>query len=421
MTFEIIGNVDHNRLYCTGSFTKFLTTYVCLSFLSEKYDLNHILDDDYFLDQVCQNESSKAFLLLFQQTIGSRFTLRDVCSFYDGLPYTFDVSALELEQVDHGQPFKHHGILSEETFLTMCRTCITQVDPNRCKFHYSELSIIFLGYIIEKIYSVKMEDLYQQYILDTFSLKSSSFSRVRPPNVAVEDLSDQYDYPAISIQDHGYFCYSNGFYTTLLDQKKLLEGLLHTPIFIMMTDISKARAASPRIMDCLTVELRVVKDDLIYGYEGLSFSGCNIWAYSTKYQKGYLTTTNSEEDAYTIVYGKFGYDVFDKVPEHTEDIYRQFLANSHYDFTEKSIPTEYVGSYRRVMINTKNLDIIFTVGSHFIEIRNPEMIRYPVLYDHGIYRIACKDHMHGTKVGFLQAKSGHHYMSFDGTLYQKIE
>ena len=73
------------------------------------------------------------------------------------------------------------------------------------------------------------------------------------------------------------------------------------------------------------------------------------------------------------------------------------------------------------MINTKNLDIIFTVGSHFIEIRNPEMLRYDVLYDHGIYRIACKDHMHGTKVGFLQAKSGHHYMSFDGTLYQKIE
>ena len=419
VTFEIIGNVDHHRLYCTGSFTKFMTTFVCLSLLAENYDLPAILDDDEFLNDICSNTASREFLAIFQKTIGSKFSIRDVCSFYDGLPYTFDISDDELEKVDHGAPFKHHGILDERVFLDMCRNAVTQVDPNRCKFHYSEISIIFFGYIIEKIYDIKIESLYQKYVIDAFSLTNSLFSRTKPTNVDCKDLSDHYDYPAISIQDHGYFCYSNGFFTTLHDQKKMLEQLLATPVFHVMGDITKARAASNRIMNGLTVEIRMVGDDVIYGYEGLSYSGCNIWAYSTKLKKGYLTTTDSEERAYDI-YEKFGYHDFDKVPEHTEEIYHDFLKNRHYEFEEKAIPTDYTGNYQRVMINTKKLDINFKVASHHIEIRNPEMVKYDVLYDHGVYRITCKDHMHGTKVGFYQSKSGNHYMLFDGTLYKKI-
>src|SRR5205085_6588951 len=115
------------------------------------------------------------------------------------------------------------------------------------------------------------------------------------------------------ILDHGYFCYSNGFYTTLNDMKILLENFFNNAVFKYMTDIKQARAASNRIMNGLTVELRVVDDDILYGYEGLSFSGCNNWTYSTKYQKGFLTLTNDEEKAYDI-YNQFGYAVFDKAP-----------------------------------------------------------------------------------------------------------
>lgn len=226
MTIEIFGNVDINRLYCTGSFTKLTTTYVCLSLLAEKYDLNAILDDDNFLDSICCNQSSKDFLAIFKQTIGSKFSIRDICSFYNGLPYTFDISDEELEAVDRGQPFKHHGILDENTFLTMCRTHITQIDPNHSKFHYSELAIIFIGFLIEKIYDIQIETLYQKYILDAFTLEHSLFSRTMPANVYRQDLSDQYDYPSIAIQDHGYFCYSNGFYTTLKDQRHLSNACL---------------------------------------------------------------------------------------------------------------------------------------------------------------------------------------------------
>lgn len=420
MTFEIIGDVDQSRLYCTGSFTKFLTTYACLSYLSEQYPLDVILDDDHFLDSVAGNAAAHSFLKLFQTTIGSLFSLRDVCTFYNGLPYTFDILPEQLEKVDQGGLFKHQGVMDEATFLLMCKTCITQVDPNRCKFHYSELAIIFLGYFIEKAFNISIEALYQKYVIDAFALSVSVFSRGTPANVDCQDLSDVYDYPAISIQDHGYFCYSNGFFTTLADQKKLLEQLIHTPIYQYMTDIQYARAASPHIMNGLTVELRKVGDDIVHGYEGLSYSGSNIWAYSTKYKKGYLTTTNSEELSYELIYQPFGYVNFDKVPEHTEILYHAFISTKHYDYTEVPIPQAFIGNYQRVDINSKHLDMIFTVAANYIEIRNPELVKYNVLYDHGIYRITCRDHMHGTKVGFYTARSGNRYMLFDGTLYRKI-
>jgi hypothetical protein len=419
MTIDIIGNFDRDKLYGTGSFTKLVTTYVCLCLLAEKYDLSIILDDDGFLDKVCKNQASKEFLSIFKKAIGSEFTLRDVCSFYNGLPYTFDLSQDELESVDCGNPFKHHSIMDELTFLTRSRTLITQIDPNRCKFHYSELAIIFLGYLIEKIFDIEIESLYQRFVIETFSLKSSLFSRTRPENVFCQDLSDVYDYPSIAILDHGYFCYSNGYFTTLNDQKRLLEGLLLSPVFSYMTDISKARAASNKIMNGITVELRIVQDDIIYGYEGLSYSGCNIWAYSTKYKKGYLTIVASEEEAYDIIYGQLRYTEFDIVPDHTQQIYKNFIQNHLYNITEKTIPEEYIGNYQRVNINEKILATTFSVGSHYIIIRNPDEIKYEVLWENDIYRIKCKDAKHGARVGFYQAKSGRYYMFFDGTLYRK--
>src|SRR3990167_1935088 len=304
MTIQIVGAFDKNTLYCTGSLTKLLTTYVCLSLLSEQYDLKKILDDDNFLDSIAITPSSNDFLTFFQNLLGSHFSLHDICSYYAGLPYTFDPSDEEIENADAGYPFKHHTIPDEETFLSFCKNNITPVYSDKSKFHYSEISIIFLGYFLEKVYDIKIESLYKKYIIDKFELKKSVFSRTRVKDVYVQDLSDHYDYPSIAITDHGYFCYSNGFYTTLNEMKTIIEHFLRAPVFHVMVDIKNARAASNRLMNGLTIELRKVQDDLIYGYEGLSFSGCNLWAYSTKKKQGYLTFNNSEEEVYQIVYDK---------------------------------------------------------------------------------------------------------------------
>lgn len=419
MSFQIIGSVDKNRLFCSGSFTKLLTTYVVLSHLSEKYHLTDIVDEISFLDSLCHNTTSKKFLTLFQKIIGSQFTIRDLCSFYSGLPYTFDVSEAELQRVDRGEPFKHHSILDEETFLEYCTNQITPVYTNRCKFHYSEVAIIFLGYFIEKVYEIKIEDLFNRYIIEKLHLKDSLFSRKRVANLYCQDLSDEYDYPSIAILDHGYFCYSNGFFTTLNEMKTLLDHLVNAPVFHYMTNIQNARAASNRLLNGLTVELRLVNDDIVYGYEGLSFSGCNIWAYSTKKRQGFLTFSNNEEEAYQI-YDQFNYDIFDKVPAHTEQIYKNFIKNYAYQIIEKEIPLLYRGRYQRVNINEKKLENIFIVSDNSIIIRNPEEIKYDIIYVNGDYRIKCKDGVHGLKVGFLESKQGNHYMSFDGTLYKKL-
>ncbi len=387
MPMQIIGAVDSNRLFCSGSFSKLLTTFVCLSFLSEKYNLSDILDDNEFLDKLCQSQKAKEFLSLFQALVGNKFSIRDICSYYAGLPYTFDVSESELEQVELGYLFKHHSILDENLFLEMCRNHITPIYTNECKFHYSEISIIFLGYIMEKIYDLKIEDLYDNYVLKKFNLKQSLFSRKRVPNLYCQDLSIDYDYPSVAILDHGYFCYSNGFFTTLNDMKILLEGLINEPIFHTMTDITHARAASNTLMNGLTIEIRRVNDDVIYGYEGLSFSGCNIWAYSTKHKQGFLTFTNSEEEAYPIIYDNWNYTVFDKVPNHTQQIYRNFIKHYPYNTASIDIPIDYQGNYHRVKMNESNLDITFIVGTHFIVIRDPDEIKYDVMNVNGGYWI----------------------------------
>lgn len=418
--FEIIGDVDKNRLYCAGSMSKLLTTYVCLSKLAEQHDLASVLDDNEFLDKISNNSEAKSFLQIFQKNIGSKFSLRDVCTFYNGLPYTFDLAEDELEKVEQGEPFKHHHLMDEKTLLNRCVHNVTRKDPNHGKFHYSELDMILLGFLIEKIYGIKVEELYQQYLLTPFQLNDSCFSRVKPTKAYYEDLSGKYDYPSIAVTDHGYFCYGNGFFTTLNDEKKLLEQLIVTPIFAVMTDIKQARAASPTIMCGLAVEIRLAGDDILYGYEGMSYSGCNIWAYSTKQKKGFVTFTDDEVAAYDI-YQQFGYQQFEKVPDYTEAIYREFIAHEHCDFSNTNIPDDFVGHYHRVKINEKNLEIVFTVGQHYIEIRNPDMIRYDVVDDHGTYRIICKDHMHGIKVGFHRANSGNCYMMYDGTLYRKLQ
>ena len=422
MSMHIVGSVDINRLYCTGSFTKLLTTYVSLSLLSEKYDLNTIIDDENFLDTLCTNQPSKSFLTIFQEIIGGQFTIHDLCSYYAGLPYTFDLAEAELDNVELGNPFKHHSILDEKAFLDRVKHKITPVYKDRDKFHYSEVSIICLGYLIEKTYNIKIEELYKKYVLDKYKLANSQFSRIRPANVYCQDLSDKYDYPSIAILDHGYFCYSNGYYTTLNDMKILLEHLLTEPVFKTMVDLKNARAASNRLLNGLAIEIRMVGDDILYGYEGLSFSGCNLWAYSTKHKQGYLTINDSEEDIYNIVYDQFGYTTFDKVPAYTQQVYSQFIKsyNNNYKIENKNIPTEYHGNYQRVKINTKNLDEIFEVGNNFMVIRNPERIRYDIIYVNNNYRIKCKDNVHGAAVELCQAKNGNKYMLYDGTLYRKV-
>lgn len=420
MSIEIVGSFDQNKLYCAGSFTKFLTTFVSLSLLSEKYALNKIIDDDNFFDEICINSEAKNFLKLFQKMIGGKFSLHDVCSFYTGLPYTYDPTEAELESADAGLPFKHHSILEEKTFLSICENKISPIYGNRSKFHYSEISIIFLGYLIEKIYRVTIESLFHHYVINKFNLTRSQFSRARPTDVFTQDLSDKYDYPSIAILDHGYFCYSNGYYTTLNDMKTLIENLLDQPVFRLMTDINIARAASNTIMNGLTVELRLVADDLIYGYEGLSYSGCNIWAYSTKFKKGYLTFCNDEEEAYPIIYDNFGYSTFDKAPEHTQKYYRQFIQHYNYDYESKDIPVEYQGDYQRVKINEKKLAEIFVLGNNFMVIRNPDRIKYELTCLNQRYFVKGRDRIQDAEVKLYQVKSGNRYMFYDGTLYRKI-
>ncbi len=76
--------------------------------------------------------------------------------------------------------------------------------------------------------------------------------------------------------------------------------------------------------------------------------------YSTKHQKGYLTSIKDEDKAYDVIYGKFGYNKFDAVPAHTEKFYHEFLATAllmQYEYELKAIPANYIGDYLRVNIN----------------------------------------------------------------------
>ncbi len=201
--------------------------------------------------------------------------------------------------------------------------------------------------------------------------------------------------------------------------KILLENVLSEPTFLFMVDLSKARAASNRLLNGLTVEIRLVDDDVIYGYEGLSYSGCNIWAYSTKQKQGFLTFSNDEDAVYGELYGHLGYQNFDVVPQHSQQSYNHFIAN--YDFTSatKAIPEEYIGNYHRVKINDKDLKNTFALGRDYMLIRAPEETRYDLMYYNNNYHVKGKDRTRGSVVHLYQTQRGNRFLSFEGTLYVK--
>jgi hypothetical protein len=417
MPIVIFGEFDRDQLYCAGSVTKLLTTFVVLSLLSEKYDLSKVLDDEYFLDTISTTEAAKDFLQIFKNKIGPKFTLRDICSFYAGLPYTFEPDAAALERVDAGESFVHHSIPDEKAFLHACKTRFTPIYPNRSKFHYSEISIMFLGYLFEKIYNKSMEELYQKYLIGKFKLAKSQFARKRPKNVYFQDLSGHYDYAAVAKQDHGFFCYGNGFYTTLNDMKLLLENLLNDAVFQHIVDVKTARSASDTLMNGLTIEMRKVGDDVMFGYDGVSFSGCNVWAYSTKLKTGYLTFCNHTETAYQVISSNFKCTAYDEVPEHTTQFYSEFLKKYAAPVESKGIPVEYQGKYRRVKINGKKLKDVFVLGKDFLVIRDPLEVRYNLTCVNSSFHIQGDDQTHEARVSLHQAKSGNRYLFYNGTLY----
>lgn len=419
MSFEIIGEFSKNQLFCSGSFSKLTTSFVTLSFLAERFNLDDIIDDDNFLDAVSQN-NSRDFLSLFQKIVRSKFSLHDLYSHYTGLPYTFDIAMDETEQVEAGATLKHHQILAESEFLNRCQNSVTALYLPKSKFHYSELSILFIGYWLEKNYNLSMEDLYHRYLLQPFKLKGSSFSRKRLANVYYDNLANKYDYPSVAYVDHGYFCYSNGFFTTLNDMKIFLENLMTSSIFRVMTDLSYARAASNTLMNGLSVEIRQINDDTIYGYEGLSYSGCNIWAYSTKLNQGFLAFTNDEDEAYSLIYNRFGYEQFDKVPPYTQSLYQDFRKKKLIPMVYKNIPLEFQGEYQRVKINDTTLQETFNVSSASITIRDPERMNYEIIFVDNVARVKGKDQVPNEKIGFIQSNSGNYYMYHDGALYRKI-
>jgi hypothetical protein len=107
------------------------------------------------------------------------------------------------------------------------------------------------------------------------------------------------------------------------------------------------------------------------------------------------------------------------VPDHTQAFYKAFLAHYQFDYEIKDFPSDYQGKYKRVIINDKILDVPFLLGNHFMIIRNPDEIRFDIVFYKHEYRIKCKDNVHGSRVGLYQAESGNRYMFFDGNLYRR--
>lgn len=421
MNIRILGDFPTDQLYCAGSVTKFLTAYVVLSKLAEKDKIEDILDDDDFLDKLAASTNkpaAKEFLTLFQKIIGSKFTLRDIFTYYTGLPYTFEPDKKSLRSADLGYPFKHHSLMNEADFLEACRNRIKPLFPNRSKYHYSELSIIFIAYFIEKVYGVRMEDLYQQFIANPCHLTHSRMSRTRPDGVLTRDLSSKYDYAAVAVQDHGFFCYSNGFYTTLNELKIIIESIEQQPVFQHMTDLSQARVANGNVISGLSLELRVVGNDVVYGYEGLSFSGCNIWSCSRNNKQGYLMFCDDETAAYTYIYKQFGYTDFDPAPSHTTQLCMRYLANTPAATKEEAVPELFQGEYQRVKLNEVEIESVCVVGSQALSMHDPDPVDYSLSRQNGSLHILDEHHSPDSRISFYTVASGNQFMFYNGSLYR---
>lgn len=421
MQIEILGDFPKDQLYCAGSVTKFLTTFVILSYLRQLgYQLKDILDDENFLTTIAVNAEAKSFLQLMQCKIIGKFTLRDLCTYYTGLPYTFDPTPEALEKIAAGQPFKHHSlVVSEEAFLQLCEQNVSALYPNRSKYHYSELSIIFMAFLFEKITERSMEDLYDEFIVKRFQLTLSRLSRKRPADVYTQDLSDKVDYAAVAIMDHGYFVYSNSYYTTLNEMKQLLEAMHDDAVFQLMIDVEEARAAATEVMNGLSIELRQANGDLIYGYEGLSASGCNIFSCSRAQGKGYILFCNDEEKAYELIYQNFGITAFEPVTDKSRR-FSQAFADSYAAHRFADIPPEFQGQYKRVKINGGEAQTLTTLSDKQLHIHNPSLVTYDLLFAAQSPCIQGEDGTHESRIRLYQSQ-GKRFLFFDGSAYELIQ
>lgn len=427
-TIKVIGEFDRKQQFCAGSVSKMLTTFVVLSYLSTKFpndELEKILDDEAFLDKICSGKPVHGFLKLLQGKIGSSFTLRDLCTFHTGLPYTFNPTMAELDGVVSGERFTHQSVMDEAAFISLCENNITMIYRNRQKFHYSEISIMALGYLIENAYGVKIENLYQHFLVNKFKLSQQSrISRVRPDDAYYNpNMSQAYDYACVALQNHGYFCYGNGFYTTLEDLEVLLGKINSDRVFQLMVDVKNARRAESTVMNGLTVELRQVGDDLVYGYEGMSFSGCTTMAFSTMQQTWCVTFGENAEEDYHAVCSGLGYqdDSWKEIPE-SANIFYNNLTHNYPVLSEAAIPLEYQGIYRRVKLNDgQELENVSVLGNNFLTIRDPDEVTYDLVKVNDEYHIKGDDNVVDSRVGLYTVNGSNRFLFYIGNLYKRVE
>jgi CubicO group peptidase (beta-lactamase class C family) len=424
---EILGKFDRQQLFCAGSVSKMLTTFVVLSYLETKFpndELEKILDDEAFLDKICSDKPVHGFLKLLQRKIGSSFTLRDLCTFHTGLPYTFNPTKAELDSVVSGERFTHQSVMDEAAFISLCENNISMIYRNRQKFHYSEISIMALGYLIENAYGVKIEDLYQHFLVNKFKLSQSRLSRVKPEDAYFNpNMSQTYDYACVALQNHGYFSYGNGFYTTLDDLEVLLGKINSDHVFQLMVDVKNARRAESTVMNGLTVELRQVGDDLVYGYEGMSFSGCTTMAFSTMQKTWCVTFGENAEEDYHAVCSRLGYPnaQWKETPESANIFYTNFTHN-YPALSEAVIPLEYQGIYRRVKLNDgQELEYVSVLGNNFLTIRDPDEVTYDLVQVNDEYHIKGDDNVVDSRVGLYTANGSNRFLFYIGNLYKRIE
>ena len=101
MAIQIVGSFDRDTIYCAGSLTKLLTTYVSLSLLSEKYDLKKIVDDNDFLETLATDSSSKDFFLIEIIVSNNEYLSRlgficKVYPFFKNTPYHLEKRSIPL-------------------------------------------------------------------------------------------------------------------------------------------------------------------------------------------------------------------------------------------------------------------------------------------------------------------------------------
>ena len=268
---------SEKTLFEMGSITKVFTTFLLVNFVAEgKLKLDDPIET-YFPS------------VAFPEFDGKKITFRHLATHHSGLPEL--PNNLKSKSLN---PYKPYSIDDLKNFLSACHLESTPGET----FHYSDIGMGLLGYILSQIEGKSYEELLSGYIFQPLGMEDSGISSDQKENLATgHALGNEVEYFEMAEIFQG----AGALYSNTSDMAKFLSanmGFLETSTKKLLTTCHQFQGESFPTMGVglgWLIAPNSNTGDIIW-HSGKTGGFRSFLGFNTKTQKGVVILANSTED-----------------------------------------------------------------------------------------------------------------------------